>query len=358
MSVQLIHRLRDQDPEITPALAWLDRRLAAQDTTADDVVRDVHRRQGSANVTVRNIITSMRLISELDWKELFERYSLVDEILDSGAGFKAMDFSTRNRYRGAIEELSRGSRHTELQVAHSAMLSAATALKSSASTEDRRTGDPGYYLLAGGRRAFEQKIGFRLPWRQLFVRLNRVFGIGGYIGAIAIATVALLSLPLMALAATGNADAKLVLLAALGVIPAVDAAVALVNRLMSFGFGATSLPALELKDGVPVELRTLVAVPTLLTSLQSIEEHIERLEIYYLASPDGRCTSRFCPDWADARSEHSEDDRALLAAATAGISRLNRRYGPRPEAPASFCCIVVVFGTRVKAVGWVGAQAR
>ena len=72
-AVQLVHRLRDQDPRITPALTWLDERLAAQGTTADAVVRDEHQRQGAANVTVRNIITSMRLISDVDWTELFER---------------------------------------------------------------------------------------------------------------------------------------------------------------------------------------------------------------------------------------------------------------------------------------------
>ena len=40
---------------------WLDERLAAQGTTADEIVRDEHQRQGGMNVTVRNVITSMRL---------------------------------------------------------------------------------------------------------------------------------------------------------------------------------------------------------------------------------------------------------------------------------------------------------
>src|SRR5260221_8891329 len=34
-AVQLVQRLRDQDPRVTPALLWFDRRLAAQGTTAD-----------------------------------------------------------------------------------------------------------------------------------------------------------------------------------------------------------------------------------------------------------------------------------------------------------------------------------
>ena len=76
-AVQLVHRLRDQDPTITPALTWLDQRLAAQAMTADTVVQAVHRRQGATNVTMRNIITSLRLISAIDWNELFEQVSLV-----------------------------------------------------------------------------------------------------------------------------------------------------------------------------------------------------------------------------------------------------------------------------------------
>ena len=45
------------------------------------VVRDEHQRQGASNVTVRNIITSMRLMSDVDWSEFFESVSLVDEAL-------------------------------------------------------------------------------------------------------------------------------------------------------------------------------------------------------------------------------------------------------------------------------------
>src|SRR6185503_17200076 len=80
-AVQLVQRLRDQDPAVTPALRWLDERLAAQGTTADEIVREEHRRQGAMNVTVRNVITSMRLMSAVDWAEFFESVSLVDAAL-------------------------------------------------------------------------------------------------------------------------------------------------------------------------------------------------------------------------------------------------------------------------------------
>jgi cyclic beta-1,2-glucan synthetase len=284
-AVQFVHRLRDQDPRIMPALVWLDERLAAQGMTADGVVRDVHRRQGASNVTVRNIITSLRLISDVDWQELFEQVSLVDDLLAADGSFGDMDFATRNLYRGAIEALARGSYRTEVDVATRAVQAARAGETITGALHEGREGDSGFYLLAGGRAAFERAIGFRPPLHQWPARLNRALGISGYASAVTIVAALLLALPLWALAELGLRGASVSLLGLLGVIPALDAAVALVNRAVSAGFGAALLPALELRDGVPPHLRTLVAVPTLLTTPEAIEAQIERLEIHHLASP-------------------------------------------------------------------------
>jgi cyclic beta-1,2-glucan synthetase len=329
-AVQFVYRLRDQDARVAPALTRLDQRLAAQHTTTDEVVRDVHRAQGAANVSVRNIITSLRLIASVDWNEAFERASLVDDVLADGSAFKAMDFPTRNLYRSAIEELARGSSRSELDIAQIAVRSANEAASMAASPTDNRASDPGYHLIAGGRWAFEDLVGFRRPWSTWPARLNRAFGIGAYATAIAIAAAMLLALPLLILSWAGVGWVWLAALASLGAIPAVDAAVALVNRGMAFGFSATPLPALELLHGVPAALRTIVAVPTLLTTPMAIEEQIERLEIHHLASPDGDLHFALLSDWTDSHAEHEDRDDTLLAIATAGIARLNERYGPAP----------------------------
>ena len=112
-------------------------------------------------------------------------------------------------------------------------------------------------------------------------------GIGGYMGGVIMVAAIVLSLPLSMLAGAGIGGGWLGLLALLGLIPAIDAAMALVNRGVMREFGATILPGLELRDGVPAHLRTVVAVPILLTTPAALEEQIERLEIHHLASPEG-----------------------------------------------------------------------
>src|ERR1700722_11428819 len=94
-AVQLVQRLRDYDPKVGPILLWLDKRLDAQGTTSDEIVRAEPQDQTAMTVTVRNSITRMHQMTAFDWNEFFESISLVDEILRSGSNFGDMDFATR-----------------------------------------------------------------------------------------------------------------------------------------------------------------------------------------------------------------------------------------------------------------------
>src|SRR5262245_21180125 len=58
--VQLAQRLRDQDPEVWPALDWIEQQLSAESTSIEHTVHAEHQRQAAAQATVGNIITSMR----------------------------------------------------------------------------------------------------------------------------------------------------------------------------------------------------------------------------------------------------------------------------------------------------------
>ena len=324
--VQLLQRLRDQDPRVTPALPWLEKRLAPQGTTLDEIVRDEHQRQGASNVTVRNIITSIRLLSDVDWPEFFESVSLVDELLRSASDFSLFDFPTRDLYRRAIERFSRGAKLTELAVARAA-LAAADDSATAGDPTDGRCRDPGYYLVANGRRAFATSIGYRSPRFSWPHRWRPASGVGTYVAAIVLVAAFVLSLPLLTLNAWGGSGARRALLALLGLIPALDAAIAFVNRAVTRRVGATILPGLALRDGVPPHLRTMVVVPALLTTRAALEEQIDRLEVHYLSSPEGELYFALLSDWADAPTESAAGDEALLATATEAIARLNRLHG-------------------------------
>jgi cyclic beta-1,2-glucan synthetase len=77
-------------------------------------------------------------------------------------------------------------------------------------------------------------------------------------------------------------------------------------------------------------LRTLIAVPTLLTTEADLLEQIERLEVHHLAGGGGDLCFALLADGVDSDTEVHEADAALLAAAAEAIDRLNRRYAPGP----------------------------
>ncbi len=347
--VQLVQRLRDQDPEVTPALRYLEQRLAAQGTASDTIVQQEHQRQGGSNITVRNIITSMRLISDTDWSEFFESVSVVDEVLRGDAAFAAMDFATRNLYRSAIEQLGRGTVRSEIEIARAAVAATRSATG--------RAADPGYHLIAGGRPAFERSIGFRAPWAQRPHRLLRRAGAGPYIAAITVVALALCGVALHAIATDVGGAGVLLLFGFLGLIPAFDAAVAFVNRAVAQGVGAMILPGLALRDGVPPEFRTLIAIPTLLTTVEAVRVQIEQLEVHFLASPQSELYFALLADWSDAASERAAADAELLATALRGIARLNERHPPGRGGPR----FLFLHRRRVWSVGqgcWMGWERK
>jgi cyclic beta-1,2-glucan synthetase len=337
--VQLFQRLRDQDPAVTPALQWLDELLASQGTTAEEVVRLEHQLQATVNVTVRNVITSMRLISWFDWAQFIESVSLVDEVLRAGSQFGDMDFATRDRYRHAVEELARGSGVTEVEVAQKA-----AAMAGGAQLDDEiepslaaRRRDPGYYLISDGRPAFERSIHVRVP---LAGRLRRAYiragASGGYLGTLALVTALILAVPLLLSWYGGTAGAGILVVAILALAPASDLAIALVNRGVTNLLGPRALPRLDLDDGVPSRLRTLVVVPILLTSEADVEAQVGGLEVHYLGNREGDLRFALLSDWLDAPTEHVPGDDELLSAAAAAIDRLNERHGEAPGGGARF----------------------
>ncbi|HEX5760245.1 MAG TPA: glucoamylase family protein, partial [Thermoanaerobaculia bacterium] len=335
-AVQLLQRLREQDPETTPLLGRLRALLAARGLTDEEAIRQEHQRQAATQVSVSNVINSMRQISAFDWPPFVEEASLADDLLrhDPAGVYAAQDFETRDLYRHAIEELARGARRPEIEVAERAVARAAAAGAGQPAPAPRD--HVGYELVGAGRRAFERELRYRPPARGWLIRALRGAGLAGYLGGTALLT-ALLLAPLVVLGlAAGVGPLALATVAVLALVPASDLALALVNRLLAALLPPRLLPKLALEAGVPPELRTLVAVPVLLHDAAEIEEQVAQLEVHYLANPEGHVSFALLSDFADAAVERTAEEESLLHDAAESIARLNERYGPGEDGGERF----------------------
>ncbi len=312
-AVQLIQRLRGQNGLATQALDWLKTEAENLGYSFESAVSDEHHRQGAANVTVRNIVTSMRFISDVNWEVWFDSVSLVDKLLRTSTNYAAMDFPSRTIYRTAVEELARGSGSNELTVAQQAL--------------DLGGIDPGQNLIGTGRVAFERTLGFRPPFLRRLRMAVRSAGLPGYLGGLVFFAAAALVAGALPLLGSHVSPDLIVLLLLLAVVPASEFGLAIVNYLITRLMDAAVIPGLALRDGVPEELRTLVVVPALLTSRDDVEELIDRLEVHYLSNADGEVYFGLVTDWIDADTESVANDGIVLNEALEGIQRLNTQHG-------------------------------
>ncbi|PPK72077.1 cyclic beta-1,2-glucan synthetase [Methylobacter tundripaludum] len=324
-AVQLVQRLHEPHPGTPPALDFLNRWLGEQGVTLDEVVHREHAVQIAANLTVRNIITSMRTISAFDWPQFVEDSSLVDKCLSTHPVYSAMDFLTRDRYRHAIEDLAKRSPYSEVEIAAKVIDKLDRAGKESGA--DQKIHEPGYYLIGPGRGEFEQEVGFNPTFYQKLLRAYIKHATFAYLGSLGLCTLILLALPLGAAFEAELGGFSVALITLLALFPASDIATGLVNRLVIAVVPPRHLPRLELKDGIPDTLRTFVVVPTMFVSEQNVKKQIDEMEVHYLSNPAGDARFALLSDWVDADQETLPEEALLLRVAIDGVDALNAKYG-------------------------------
>ncbi|MBI5521508.1 MAG: glycosyl transferase [Desulfarculus sp.] len=321
---QLTGHLHDEAAALVPVVGWLERKLAS---TLDEAVLTEKAAQAKANASIGNAVTSLRLLILLDWREVFDEQSRVERKLaeDPAGVYTRMDFETRNRYRSAVEEISRAGGHSEGEVA-----AAALALASEAAGEDGAALPPahvGYHLIGRGRPLLAQRLGAREKPRRRFLAWVYQCHTPLYLGALGGVTLAILGLVLVLGAGLGTGPTTLLLVALLSLLPASQIAAQLVNYLLARLLPPRLLPKMSFaKEGIPDQFRTLVVVPMLLASEGNLRREIEKLEIRYLANQDPNLIFSLFSDYADADALQAAGDE-LLHVAIDGIKALNQRHG-------------------------------
>jgi cyclic beta-1,2-glucan synthetase len=325
--VHLVQRLRDQDPAVVAVLERLEQHLAEQNSSTEQLVHLEHQRQATAQVTVGNIITSMRLLSTLDWRDFFEDVSLVDPILtkDPVGAYAPMEFASRDRYRHVIERIAKRTRVDELEVARRAVHLAAEA--QATQSEDTRRAHIGYYLIDDGVSELEREFDYRPRPSEKFTRAIFRHPTLVYLGTFAILTALIESLFVYYAFQSGASPLMLFVSALVVLIPASDLALSVLNWDVTRIFHPRVLPRMDTKSGIPEDARTFVVIPTLFTSGETVRELLEKLEVHFLANQDKHLSFALLGDFADAPTEETPDDEALLDVALGGIEDLNARYG-------------------------------
>jgi cyclic beta-1,2-glucan synthetase len=333
--VQLLHRVREYGLRLLPVHQALEAHLASRRTTAEAAIREQHQREAAAQVSVANVVASLRLCSTLDWGKYFEAVSLVEQVLqrDPAGVYGRMDFLSRDRQRQAVEEVAAPDGDAQIRVALKAIECArqAVALRQaqvSPGPASNRAAHVGYHLIDRGRRDLEADVGYRPRFGRRVARFVFAHATVAYLGSIGLVTALLVAAGAWYVRQAGGSPGTQVVAGLLVLIPASEVAALLMQRLAAWLASPKRLPRLEFADRIPESARTMVIVPTLLTSVPGVSALLEHLEVLALGNLDPHIHFAILGDWADAPTRELPGDAALLSAARAGVEALNARFGP------------------------------
>jgi cyclic beta-1,2-glucan synthetase len=317
----------EQVGPVIPIVRWTEQHCA--DALA--LVAEGQNAQVEANLTVSNIITTLRLIGQVEWTELIEPVSRSLQVLRRLPSFAHESEMTRQQITRAMERLAQESGQSERAVAQ-AVLAAALHPDQSAAAQTA-----GYYLIGPGRPLLEatlQPAGRPTqPQPEQDRTKRRGWRLPVYAAVWVAGTATVLYAAVHAMAPLDWPAALAVFLMAW---PVSEAVAALIHRLVAESARIQRLARLDFTAGIPAEHRVLVVIPCMLSSKASNGELAHRLGLHWLASRETNAQFALLSDWLDADSETLGTDQALLDDALQQVRALNQAYPAAPDAPARF----------------------
>ncbi len=298
-----------------------------------------HAEKAADNLSMRNAILALRTLEEADWREVVNRTSVLMHVLQASATFQAEREDTQDASLFAIQRLARHGRHSESYIATkllALMHSGGAGSAMDGHAEDAQdagvhAGDPskapGYWLRGPGREALYTSLGMEAQrhWRARQVLRRSI--LPAYVAVLLLGSVGAAGLLLNHDAGWRFAPPAIFWgLGLLALLPAGEAVLAVVHRLLSESLPPRRLARYALLKGIPPEHRALVVVPAMLTSRKTVHDLVLQLEQHYLANSEASVQFALLTDYADADAVTQPEDAALLNQACAEIDALELRY--------------------------------
>lgn len=315
--VHLLQKLRDQDSEIFKTIDWLENLIKKCGISTAELIETEHLKQAEDQVLISNIIKSMRLFSNIDWHDFFEKVSIVEKKLqeDPKAIYHRMDLETKDIYRKAVEKLSKNTSYSEQEISEK-IIQLATEANQHA----------GKFLFGKGLSKTQRAIGYKKTIKENLT--NKLENHPGffYFPSIIILMGLIYQATFLAISEEETNKLFKFIIGFILLIPASELSIAMVNYIVTILKKPSRLPKLSFREGVPNEYTTMVIVPCLFSDKNTISELIKNLEIHYLSNQDKNIYFGLIGDFCDSKQETTSEDADFLNYARKEILNLNMKY--------------------------------
>ena len=319
---EFTRKLQEKGTVMALPLNWLEQQLADTGYNIAEMVHLESQKQAADQLSISNSINSLRFLNTNDWREFVEETSLIENILKQDAVYSLMDFYTRDHYRHSVERISKKSKLSELEIAAKVVELSGRNLP-----DDDRKNHIGYYLIDKGLKQVEKyarvKLSFAEKCRQAFNALP-LFAYGGGIWGLT----GLLSWSLI-IKAQGEGMNKwmVIAVAVLAVVSVSQLSLSVINWVAALLARPCLLPKMDFSKGIPSAYKTMVVIPTMISSKEDVEELIEDIEVRFLANKIENLHFALLTDLKDTKEEILPEDESIINLAEEKITALNLKYG-------------------------------
>ena len=269
---------------------------------------------------IETFITSLRNIDNINWIRFFNETSMVEKILlkDPSKTYEKMDFKSKDYYRHKIELISRKNQINEIIIAEKLVFLA------NREKENGKTGyktHVGYYLIDDGINKLNGLLEHGVEIKNKFSPIKFCFI--NILGTFLTIDIVLILGHL--LGAEYNRY-QYIVAGVMLIIPASEIVVTCINWIVGKNVPIRHIPKIDLKDGIEENQKSIVIVPTIINSVESGKELVDKLEVIYLSNKEENLYFAILADFQDSNEKVKDKDNEINNSIIKEIKKLNNKY--------------------------------
>ncbi|WP_291706601.1 glucoamylase family protein [Clostridium sp.] len=312
--------LRDNSIEDERVYNFALRRLKGnKNSSFDKEIIKEHIREGAIATSIGSNINSLRVMDSINWNRFFNETSKAEKLLmeDPSGIYNEMDFETKDYYRHKVEEISRKTAISEVDIIKTALELSSLHLEDKEIFKDHI----GYYLVDDGLEELLKRF-------DINKNINKKLSQGGYIAFIFLGTIAvdLLILLLNYFIPLSFSLSQYIFAFILMLVPSSEVVIALFNWFIAKITKVSFIPKMDYSNGVPNEDKTIVVIPAILSNSRDVTNLMKKLEVYYLGNRDNNIYFALLGDLSDSYNEIEAEDKVINEEGIRLANDLNNKY--------------------------------
>lgn len=284
--------------------------------TVEEAILKEHNEIAKTTTLIGRAILSYKQLGGINFREIFEKVNKIDEALinDYTNEFCKCDYKTKDRYRKAIIKLAKKYSLSEVYIA-----------KKTVECSRKYNKHVGFFLIGDDTYLLKKELGKSyfedLMYEKYTSKLEPYFFV------ISIITVSLLSSVLFTVKILNfNNILANILVAIFAFVFSMEVWEKIVNYIIRKSTGPKILPRLDFAKTVDEKNKTYVVMPTVITSLEKLDNMIKKMEVTYLANRSDNMYYMLIGDCVSSDKIHIDIDDKIVEYAKQKLDELNKKY--------------------------------